>query len=787
MVNCKLWGLAGDGTVSANKDAIKIIGDHTEKYAQAYFAYDSKKTSGITISHLRFGDKPIRSTYYISSADYVACHKPSYVTQYDMTKDLKENGTFVLNCDWDIDECAKRLPAKMKRDLADKKIKFYTIDGFGIAGEIGLGGRINMVLQAAFFKLANIVPVDEAVKYLKDAVVRAYSKRGEKVVAMNHEAIDRGIAELKELQIPADWANADDGNSAAEYKLIGHGGMTDFVNNILNPVVTQRGDNLPVSAFKGVEDGTFPQGSAAYEKRTIGVNIPCWIADNCIQCNQCAYVCPHATIRPLAIPDGDSVPANLDTKKMNGIDGYKYSMAISTLDCTGCGVCAQICPAKNKAIEMKPIDSQMDKKDHVELFYKYADDEAVIAKFKPETVKGSQFKQPLFEFSGACAGCGETPYAKLITQLYGDRMYIANATGCSSIWGGSAPSTPYTVNKCGKGPAWANSLFEDNAEYGFGFALAVEQRREKAAELVQKLIEIDYVSKDSGIKEAGQAWLDVMFDGEKSKAASEKLISALEDGINMEGVVWEGKTYTKDDVCDCDACKLARQILASKDILVKKSIWVFGGDGWAYDIGFGGLDHVIAMGLDVNMFVFDTEVYSNTGGQASKATPTGAVAQFAAAGMPQKKKDLASICMSYGYVYVAQIAMGANYKQTIDAIVEAETYPGPSVVIGYSTCIAHGVKGSMSNSMLEEKLAVEAGYWHLFRFNPALEAQGKSPFSLDSKEPTASLRDFIESETRYSSLLRAFPERADKLFKNAEAEAKDKYKKLTRLVDYYSV
>ena len=765
-VSCKFWGIGGDGTVGANEEAIKIIGGHTDKYAQGYFAFDSKKTSGITISHLRFGGKPIRSTYYIRAADYVACHKPSYVTQYDMTKDLKDNGTFVLNCAWaTAEECASHLPAKMKRDLAAKNAKFYTIDGIGIAGEIGLGGRVNMVLQAAFFKLADIIPIDEAVKYLKGAVEEVYGRRGANIVAMNHTAIDRGIAELKEIKVPAEWANADDSNSAAQYELVGTGGMTDFVAKILNPVVTQRGDSLPVSTFKGAEDGTFPQGSAAYEKRTIAVNVPCWIPENCIQCNRCSYVCPHATIRPLAIPEGDAVPANLDTKKMTGIDGYKYSIAVSTLDCTGCGVCVKECPAKDKALEMKPIDSQMGKKDHRELYYKYTDDEKVLEKFKVGTVKGSQFKQPLLEYSGACAGCGETPYAKLITQLYGDRMYIANATGCSSIWGGSAPSTPFTLNKCGKGPTWANSLFEDTAEFAFGFALAVEQRREKAAEVAQALAAKDCCP--ASLKDAVSGWLGAMFDGEKSKAASAKLMSELE-------------------ALKCDSClPLAKQITAASDVLVKKSIWAFGGDGWAYDIGFGGLDHVIAMGLDVNMLVMDTEVYSNTGGQASKATPTGSVAKFAAAGMGQKKKDLAGICMSYGYVYVAQIAMGADYKQCIDAVIEAEAYPGPSVVIAYSTCIAHGLRGGMSESLLQEKLAVEAGYWHLFRFNPALEAEGKNPFSLDSKEPKSSFRGFLESETRYAALMRAFPERAEKLFASAEKDAKDRYKKLERLVDYY--
>ena len=784
-VSCKFWGLGGDGTVGANKDACKIIGDYTDKYAQAYFAYDSKKSGGVTISHLRFGDTPIRSTYYVSKADYVACHNPSYVDKYDMTKDLKDGGTFVLNCAWDTNECAKRFPAKMKRDLANKKIKFYTIDGIGIARSInrrGLG--VNMILQTVFFKLANIIAIDDAVKYLKDAVVKSYGSKGEEVVNMNYRCIDEGLVNIKEIQVPANWADAADETS--EKEISGRPELVDFVKNIMTPINAQNGDDLPVSAFKHA-DGTFPQGSTAYEKRGIAVNVPCWVSENCIQCNFCSYVCPHAVIRPLAIPEGDELPETLDTIPMTGVPGYKFSMAVSTLDCYGCESCANVCPGRKgeKALVMKPIDSQMDKKDNIALAYKYTDDETVLAKFKPETVKGSQFKQPLFEFSGACAGCGETPYAKLITQLVGDRMYIANATGCSSIWGGSAPATPYTLNKEGRGPTWANSLFEDNAEYGLGMALAVAQRREKAAELVGKLIAVDYA--EDSIKEAGQKWLDTMKDGEASKASSAALTAALEDGIDLEGVVWEGKTYTKDDVCDCDACSLARQVLAMKDVLVKKSFWVFGGDGWAYDIGFGGLDHTIAMGLDVNIFVFDTEVYSNTGGQASKSTPTGSVAQFAAAGKGQKKKDLAGIAMSYGYVYVAQIAMGADYNQCIKALVEAENYDGPSVVIGYSTCINHGIKLGMGNSMAEEKLAVAAGYWHLFRFNPAQFDAGQNPFSLDSKEPTASFAEFIKTENRYSSLMRKFPERAEKLFEEAEAGAKLKYQRLVKLVDYYSV
>jgi pyruvate-ferredoxin/flavodoxin oxidoreductase len=787
-VSCKFWGLGGDGTVGANKDACKIIGDYTEKYAQAYFAYDSKKSGGLTISHLRFGDSPIRSTYYISKADYVACHNPSYVDKYDMTKDLKEGGTFVLNCAWDADECGKRLSAKMKRDLANKKAKFYTIDGIGIARSInkrGLG--VNMVLQTVFFKLAGIIPIDDAVKYLKDAVVKSYGSKGEEVVNMNYRCIDEGLVNIKEIQVPANWANAAD--DTAQKEISGRPEMVDFVKNILNPVNAQKGEDLPVSAFE--PDGAFPQGSAAYEKRGIAVDVPCWVPENCIQCNFCSYVCPHAVIRPLAIPEADEVPAALDAIAMTGVPGYKFSMAVSTLDCAGCGSCANVCPGKKgeKALVMKPIDSQMDKKDNIALAYKYTDDETVLAKFKPESVKGSQFKQPLFEFSGACAGCGETPYAKLITQLFGDRMYIANATGCSSIWGGSAPATPYTVNKDGKGPTWANSLFEDNAEYGLGMALAVGQRREKAAEAAKALAAVDYCGDE--LKAAINGWLEAMDDGEKSKAASARLVAALEYGIadydDVKGTQWEESFVSAGNKCPCDACEGARQLLSMKDVFVKKSFWSFGGDGWAYDIGFGGLDHAIASGLDINIFVFDTEVYSNTGGQSSKSTPTGAVAQFAAAGKSQKKKDLASIAMSYGNVYVAQIAMGADYNQCIKAISEAENYKGPSIVIGYSTCINHGIKLGMGNSMAEEKLAVAAGYWHLFRFNPALLPAGQNPFSLDSKEPTGSYAEFIKTENRYSSLTRKFPERAAQLFETAEADAKLKYARLTKLSDYYSV
>ena len=754
---CKFWGIGADGTVGANKNSIKIIGDHTDKKVQAYFAYDSKKSGGVTISHLRFGDKQIKSPYYVSMADFVACHNVAYLTKYDMTKDVKNGGTFLLNTGWTAEELNERLPANVKRDLANKNVNFYTVDGVKIARELGLGNRFSMVLQAAFFKLANIIPIEEAVTYMKDAVVKSFSKKGEDIVKMNQSAIDLGIANLVKIDVPADWANAkDDADNAAnavdESDMLGR-----FEKNILTPVNAQKGDDLPVSTFVSEADGTFPQGLAAFEKRGIAVDVPEWNLENCIQCNFCSYVCPHAVIRPVAIPDSVDT-GDMKTAPMTGLAGYKFAIVVSALDCTGCGSCAQVCPGKKgaKALTMKPIDTQVDKQKYFDLAYQYTDDADVLAKFKPETVKGSQFKQPLLEFSGACPGCGETPYAKLITQLFGDRMFIANATGCSSIWGGSAPSTPYTTNKEGKGPAWANSLFEDNAEYGLGMATATRQRRALLAEIVEKLASSDCAE----LAEASKAWLAAKDDGTASKIAAVELEKALK-------------------ACpDCDLCK---QALAMKDLFVKKSIWIFGGDGWAYDIGFGGLDHAIASGEDINIFVFDTEVYSNTGGQASKSTPTGSVAQFAASGKNTKKKDLAQIAMSYGYVYTAQVAMGADYNQCLKAILEAEAYNGPSLVIAYAPCINHGIKKGLATSMQETKNAVQSGYWHTFRFNPEKE----QPFTLDSKEPTLSYRDFIMSEVRYNSLVRAFPDRAEELFAIAEKQAKEKYKKLLNMAKLY--
>lgn len=758
-ISCKFWGLGADGTVGANKNSIKIIGDHTNMYAQAYFAYDSKKSGGVTMSHLRFGKKPIKSTYLITEADFVACHNPSYIRKYNMVQELKDGGTFLLNCGWDLAEIEERLPGQVKRYMAEHNIKFYTIDGISIGKEIGLGGRINTVLQAAFFKLANIIPVEEAVKYMKDAATASYSKKGEAIVKMNHDAIDRGLTGLMEVKVPASWKNAVDEELLS--KVTGdRKELVDFVNNVLTPINAQQGDSLPVSAFIDSANGTLPQGSAAYEKRGIAVDVPCWEPENCIQCNFCSYVCPHAVIRPVALNADESAKAPADMKKtaMTGIPGMEFAMTVSTLDCAGCGSCANVCPGKkgNKALVMKPIDSQMAEQKIFEYGLTLDEKPEVAEKFKETTVKGSQFNQPLLEFSGACAGCGETPYAKLVTQLFGDRMFVANATGCSSIWGGSYPTTPYTVNKKGQGPAWANSLFEDNAEYGLGMELAQQALRSRVKEKVAKLAAI---TGNADVKAAAERYIDTYENGRENSGATSALVRAMK-------------------ACDCAECK---DILKDKEFLSKKSQWILGGDGWAYDIGFGGLDHVIATGQDVNILVFDTEVYSNTGGQSSKATPTGAIAQFAAAGKEVKKKDLAAIAMSYGYVYVAQIAMGADYNQTIKALVEAESYNGPSIVIAYAPCINHGIKGGMAVSQTEEKNAVAAGYWNTFRYDPRLAIEGKNPFQLDCKAPTASYQDFIKSEVRYNALSRQNPERAEKLFASAEKNAAEKYAKLVQL------
>lgn len=757
-ISCKFWGFGSDGTVGANKSAIQIIGDNTDMYAQAYFSYDSKKSGGVTISHLRFGKKPIRSTYLINNADFVACHKQAYVYNYDVLAGLKKGGTFLLNCTWKPEELDEKLPASMKRYIAKNNINFYIINAVDIAKELGLGARINMIMQSAFFKLANIIPIDEAVKHLKDAIVKSYGHKGEKIVNMNYAAVDRGIDALVKVDVPASWANAED-----EVKV--ERNVPDFIKNIADVMNRQEGDKLPVSAFVGMEDGTFPMGTAAYEKRGIAVDVPEWQMDNCIQCNQCAYVCPHAAIRPFLLNEEEvkNAPEGFTSKKAigKGLEGLNFRIQVSVLDCTGCGVCANTCPSKEKSLIMKPLETQLDQAKNWEYAMSLSHKENPLG---TDTVKGSQFEKPLLEFSGACAGCGETPYARLVTQLFGDRMLIANATGCSSIWGGSAPSTPYTVNKDGHGPAWANSLFEDNAEFGFGMALAVKQQREKLADIVKEALELDLTQ---DLKNALKLWLDNFNSSEITKKTANIIVSLIQDYKTDDGKVKE----------------LLNEILDRKEYLVKKSQWIFGGDGWAYDIGFGGLDHVLASGEDVNVLVFDTEVYSNTGGQSSKATPVGAIAQFAAAGKGIGKKDLGRIAMSYGYVYVAQIAMGANQAQTIKALKEAESYPGPSLIIAYAPCINHGIKLGMGCSQIEEKKAVEAGYWHLYRYNPMLKAEGKNPFILDSKAPTASYKEFIMGEVRYSSLAKTFPERAEALFEKAEELAKEKYETYKKLAE----
>lgn len=760
--SCKFWGLGADGTVGANKNSIKIIGDYTDMYAQGYFAYDSKKSGGVTISHLRFGNKPIKSTYYVTQADFVACHNPSYIDRYDIVSDIKKGGTFLLNCSWDMDEMEKRIPGCVKRAIAQNNIQFYTIDAIQIGKEIGLGGRINTILQAAFFKLSGVIPEADALKYMKDAATASYGRKGEKVVAMNHAAIDRGMQGVQQVKVPESWKNAQ-GEFVYDVATGDRKELVDFVNNVLIPINAQRGDKLPVSAFTDMVDGHMPQGSAAYEKRGIAVDVPEWHPDACIQCNFCSYVCPHAVIRPgvMNADEASNAPEATKLLDMTGMPGLKFGITISTLDCTGCGCCVSVCPGKGgkKALTMENINTQLAQQEVFAYTQALPDKPEVLAKFKETTVKGSQFKQPLLEFSGACAGCGETPYAKLVTQLFGDRMYIANATGCSSIWGGSAPATPYTVNKEGRGPAWSNSLFEDNAEYGYGMFLGQKAVRDSLIKKVEALSK----TADGASKEAIDRYLSTVNSGAENHLATCTLVEALQSSNLPE----------------------AQAILKHKEFLSKKSNWIFGGDGWAYDIGFGGLDHVIASHQDVNIFVFDTEVYSNTGGQSSKSTPTGAVAQFAAAGKEVKKKDLAAIAMSYGYVYVAQVAMGADYNQCIKAIVEAESYDGPSIVIAYAPCISHGIKGGMMYMMEEMKNAVTSGYWHLFRFDPRRAAIGQNPFQLDSKAPTASYSEFIRSEVRYSSLLRAFPDRAEDLFAHADKTAMEKYNHLVRVSKLY--
>jgi len=749
-IRCKFWGLGSDGTVGANKNAIKIIGDNTDLYAQGYFAYDSKKSGGLTVSHLRFGKNPIRSTYLISDADFVACHNQAYIGQYDLLKGLKDGGIFLLNCQWSAQELEEKLPAGMKKYLSDHNIDFYIIDATDIAAEIGLGSRINMIMQSAFFKLAKVILLDDAVKYMKEAIEKTYGQKGEKIVQMNYQAVDSGIKSLKKVKIPDSWKDA------VEVEDVAGAQEPDFIKNILRVINRQEGDSIPVSAFIGAEDGTFPQGTAAYEKRGIAVNVPEWQKDNCIQCNQCSYICPHAVIRPVLLTSEEvkNAPEEFETvgAKGKGLEQFAYRIQVSTLDCTGCGNCANVCPAKNKALVMKPLDSQEAQIKNWDFTSKIPVKEDVMPF---DTVKGSQFKKPLFEFSGACAGCGETPYAKLVTQLFGDRMLVANATGCSSIWGGSAPSTPYTINAKGKGPAWANSLFEDNAEYGYGMVLAIKQLRNKIEDYMRELSEINI---NPLVKMAMSEWISGRENDEISRGSTVRILKLLGG-----------------DLGDKKANELGEKILELKDYLIKKSVWAFGGDGWAYDIGYGGLDHVLASGENINVLVFDTEVYSNTGGQASKATPIGAVAKFAASGKKVKKKDLGLMVMSYGYVYVAQIAMGASQKQTLKAFLEAERYNGPSLIIAYCPCINHGIYAGMGCTQLREKQAVDAGYWHLYRYNPEMKKEGKNPFTLDSKEPTESFREFLMGEVRYASLTKTFPEIARDLFGKAEEEAKAKY------------
>lgn len=752
-ISCKFWGLGSDGTVGANKSAIKIIGDHTDLYAQAYFSYDSKKSGGSTVSHLRFGKKPIKSPYLVVNADYIACHNKSYVYNFDLVKGLKKNGTFVLNCSWKVEELEEKLPAPLKRYIAKNNINFYIIDAVSIAQEIGLGGRINMIMQSAFFKLANVIPVEDALNYLKESIEKTYGKKGEKIVNMNKIAVDKGVENLIKVNVPQEWRNAVDEEVVLKAE-------PDFVKNIQRPMARHEGDGLPVSAFNGIEDGTFPLGTTAYEKRGIAVLVPEWQIDKCIQCNQCSLICPHATIRPFLLDEQEiaDAPKTFETKKAvgKGLENYQYRIQVSPLDCVGCGNCADICPAPGKALVMKPLEEQIElQADNWEYAMRISEKNNLMDK---TTVKGSQFCRPLLEFNGACPGCGETAYVKLLTQLYGDRMMIANATGCSSIWGGSAPAIPYTVNADGKGPSWANSLFEDNAEFGYGMYLGANQVRNSLAEIMKEAINKDF---PESIKEAMEQWLRSMNDGEESKIATNNLLQAL-SGYD------QNNEYIK-------------RIIERKDYLVKRSQWIIGGDGWAYDIGYGGLDHVLASGDNINILVLDTEVYSNTGGQSSKSTPTAAVAKFAASGKKIRKKDLGMMAMSYGYVYVAQIAIGANMNHAIKCITEAEKYNGPSLIIAYAPCINHGIKSGMGTSCLEEKRAVEAGYWHLYKYNPQLKDEGKNPFTLDSKEPSKSYREYINGEIRYTSLATMFPEAAEELFSASEVHAKERYMTYKRL------
>jgi len=755
-ISCKFWGLGSDGTVGANKEAIKIIGDNTDLYVQAYFSYDSKKSGGTTVSHLRFGPKPVRSPYLVFNADYIACHNKSFLYNYDILKGLKEKGVFVLNCPWDMEGIEINLPDSIKRYIARHSIEFYTIDAIKIAGEVGLGNRINMIMQTVFFKLANIIPVEDAIRFLKESINKAYGKKGQKIVEMNYAAVDKSLDALHKVKVPKEWADLPEKGGTPE-------DVPDFIRNIQRPMARHEGDELPVSAFMGIEDGTHPLGTTAYEKRGIAVLLPQWQPENCIQCGRCSFVCPHATIRLflLSKEESERAPSDFTTLKAagKGLEDFRFRVQISPLDCTGCGNCADVCPTKEKALVMKPAEDEIEaQKDNWEFALTVSSKDTVMER---TTLKGSQFAKPLLEFNGACPGCGETPYVRLLTQLFGERMMIANATGCSSIWSASSPSIAYTTNQNGKGPAWANSLFEDNAEYGYGMYLAVRQIRDRIVDLMNQAI-AEGVPKP--VEEAFLKWLGTRDDGEESKKASAEVVKALTEN-------------------DIKGSKYIAEILEKKDFLVKKSFWILGGDGWAYDIGYGGVDHVLASGDDVNLFVMDTEIYSNTGGQSSKATPTAAVAKFAASGKKIRKKDLGMMAMSYGYVYVAQIAMGANMNQAIKAMAEAENYKGPSLIIAYAPCISHGIRTGMGTSIAEEKKAVESGYWHLYRFNPELREQGKNPFILDSKEPAGSFKDFLMGEVRYTQLKTVFPKLADELFDAAETHARERYEAYKRLAE----
>ena len=753
---CKFWGLGADGTVGANKNSVKIIGDHTDMKAQAYFQYDSKKSGGVTISHLRFGHEPIRSTYYVKQADFVACHNEAYLYKYEMVQDVKPGGFFLLNCTWSDDELEEKLPGQVKRYIAQNNVQFYTCDAVSLAKEIGLGARrTNSILQAAFFKLADIIPIDEAVGYMKDAIKKTYGRKGQNIVDMNCAAVDAGITHIHKVEVPESWKTVED--DAPAPALIGRDQLhTEFLNDILVPTGNLTADNVPVSKFLSTANGMMPAGTAAYEKRGIAADLPHWNMKNCMQCNWCSYVCPHGVVRPFVLTDAEAEGV-ADTTTMKGAKEYKFTLGFSLMDCTGCGSCAEVCPARNKAITMAPAEDEFMHAQQAKFDHLYKDIDEKEVPFKDNTVKGSQFKTPLMEFSGACPGCGESPYAKLITQLFGDRMFIANATGCSSIWGASAPSTPYTVNKEGKGPAWANSLFEDNAEFGFGMATSMNARRNELKSAAERLYDV--------IGVPAKAWVASMNDVKQAEVTGNILLAEAEK------------------IADKNAD--AKYVVDNKDMLIKPSMWIFGGDGWAYDIGYGGVDHVLASGENVNIMVFDTEVYSNTGGQSSKSTPIGAVAKFAASGKSVKKKDLAQIAMAYGYVYVAQIAMGANPEQTLKALREAEAYDGPSLIIAYAPCINHGIKAGMNKSMLEMKKAVRSGYWDLLRYNPALAAEGKNPLSIDSAAPTESYKDFIMGEVRYNSLELKFPERAEELFEKGEEIALDRYKTLKHRQDSF--